>query len=698
MDRGVSLPAVPPKYLKDDKKVSQVKDEPPLFETWPVQGKFEPKNRHRQKEAASIQNNIFNPLQKINNTGQADSSIFRGANFSGYSPGEIMVRHHDLKPVQLNGRSYSKGNIISSPKNKDKNLSLVAVRTVQHKEGKLQPFKLPVGDNLMHGGYSYVEVDNNFGRDAFQFKGTAGKANNTVAKYYYPLVLQRVEITRENVSEKVFRLFNTLNPLLKDHIRATDSMDLFFKMDPDNQVLFLQQLQQSLPVLDRLIHHLGAMKAIAGLTDIQMIRPDPNELRQKFMDLNPEFLNQFLRLFHNLPAVFRFYNPEGNVVFGINSFANFYQPNPVKMIKGPEEDLVDLMMRTGSMNDLLDNDMIVLWPDLAAELASFYDPDYDGDYLDCGKLRLAFGEQATFESNPQNIVPGLQNKLSIFLLNFMKANGQLSYIYNQDWFKGGWKILIDINFYANRELPEKGLGLHKDTAGQNLFVNLIFRNENPTPATEWTQDREIPDQVRLAELQSLLPLAVLAKIGEAKKQLQLVEKEGKGRFEGGIAPRNAYVSWVDELVWHSSPSLKKRSKFDKGTIQSNFDHPDLNFEAMIVLSQKHGTLLNKVFGHSLRDFTYAVWKKYYDSHIFHDGIERDKLWEDISAMDWEQHKSSGAVGQVLDQDIKELLVPTMVQGRPRANSIDDIQKKVKVAAAQSPTRSFIRTWVTIVKK
>ncbi len=79
-----------------------------------------------------------------------------------------------------------------------------------------------------------------------------------------------------------------------------------------------------------------------------------------------------------------------------------------------------------------------------------------------------------------------------------------------------------------------------------------------------------------------------------------------------------------------------------------------------------------------------------------------KLWADIDRFDWKSVKWSARSGNELDKDkrtgSKKSYLPTGVEGRPRANSNAETLAKVKKAAANQKLRSFIRTWVRVVRK
>ena len=210
------------------------------------------------------------------------------------------------------------------------------------------------------------------------------------------------------------------------------------------------------------------------------------------------------------------------------------------------------MVKTGTLGKL-DETLLDIWPDLARDLQLGVDAaekagwKVDGNfYLDCGVLKVD-PENWSFEASVAHgpyLSKSVRDRLCTFLLDFMGANGQMDFIDDQPWFQDGTgAVEIDVNFYPKRPLVAGGLGLHKDTANENLFVNLIFNNTTDTPATEWTEDTELPDDVRLATLMKLLPPELARQLMEAK---QIIDRSDRAR--GQDVPRRTWGTHIVRLV------------------------------------------------------------------------------------------------------------------------------------------------------
>lgn len=380
--------------------------------------------------------------------------------------------------------------------------------------------------------------------------------------------------------------------------------------------------------------------------------------------------------------------------------------------------LVDLMMKTGGLDDLNDKRLGV-WGGLAEKLnqkATAYleeqnrgkGEDDKADVFYLGKIVLtADNPEGIFEAYAGFEDEALGNEVKDFLIAFMEVNGQLGYIQEKDWFTSGeWKVVIIVNFYPNRGFGRGTIDVHKDTAAENLFVNLIFNNAEETPATEWTQDPFMPDQARMEELEQALPPGALEEIIEAKDRIAEVHEKGRDQFEGGVAEKpNTFVSWVDELIWHASPVFERRKGFSLEYAVKTLDRflkkPEKYlhacYEVMVVLAQTPETSLYKVFGERPQDFTLATWDKIYNDQVKVRPSLQDRFRRDLNKAQWEGVPVGAVVGNALNREEERIDMPTLVGNRPRANSVEAVGEQVKAAAQKTPVRSFMRTWVTLKK-
>jgi hypothetical protein len=413
-----------------------------------------------------------------------------------------------------------------------------------------------------------------------------------------------------------------------------------------------------------------------------------------------------------------------------------------KSIKSVRAGLSDLMMMSGS---LMDKNMDLPWPpELWKDLTAI--PYEVGHIVILGTVTLALGQPARFKSDNHAIL--LQAVWNNFLSTFMERNQQLPYIRRQSWFtQGEAEVDIDINFYPDRGYGAE-LSFHKDTAGDNLFVNLLFNNAMPTPATEWIEDLATPLRTKRAAMKKLMPEGMRSEIRAARKAMrsQTHRPSNVGTIRGGIAPAAAYVSWVDELVWHATPSVNSRSKVS-GNMANLLLYPGyywsddykLNIHrALRFLSKFPDTLIGQMDlarKHKRRNEPQAAaigwgfdtafvdsyiesvtpkrgWNPaYYDAYnILQEGSysqscqgpEYKRHFDDV-----EKHKVqlqaapiSLAIGQELAPDpygigTAEMNQRTRIHARThRSNSVGDL-KGLTQAYQNNLKRSFIRTWVRV---
>lgn len=310
----------------------------------------------------------------------------------------------------------------------------------------------------------------------------------------------------------------------------------------------------------------------------------------------------------------------------------------------------------------------------------------------------------------------------------MEKNGQSSYIKRQPWYLSGeYVIAIDINYYPDRT-PYKGIpSFHKDTGGTNLFVNLIFDNALDIEATEWFADLAEPSARRARWQEKLLPPALLKEMGEARKNL---EPEHKGKdVRGGVA-RGEYifVSWVDDLVWHATPSVNRRleltgplaatmySKLNAEMGKSLAKHKnEFRFEfvhdgathwvsALSVLgsiaecptTELHAWLKRQEL--APQDLTnlnaQEAWRALY-------GGDQGKYDKDVlerATKQWRVGTESESIAYDLtvpgSKPIKE--TPVGLAGRRRTNSTAPDEVAAAELANRGIPRSFIRSWVRVL--
>jgi hypothetical protein len=101
---------------------------------------------------------------------------------------------------------------------------------------------------------------------------------------------------------------------------------------------------------------------------------------------------------------------------------------------------------------------------------------------------------------------------------------------------------------------------------------MIFNNQKPILATEWIEDLTGDASEKRDALKLNLPDAQIVDIYSTRERFHSAKIPyrlvGHGGVRGGVAAGAAtYVSWVDELVWHSTPAPLSRTEYYKNILK-----------------------------------------------------------------------------------------------------------------------------------
>ena len=144
----------------------------------------------------------------------------------------------------------------------------------------------------------------------------------------------------------------------------------------------------------------------------------------------------------------------------------------------------------------------------------------------------------------------LQGHIKRLVIGTMIAAGQIDYLKTVDWYDQGFKILVEVHYYRERDPQQQGL--HKDTLGQTLFVTLNFVSDEDIVGPEYLLN-PAPIEKHEEQLKQTLPPAF-------QKHLKKV-REGLSEpieFGATVVKPNYAVSFVDELVHHKTPTYGHR--------------------------------------------------------------------------------------------------------------------------------------------
>ena len=413
---------------------------------------------------------------------------------------------------------------------------------------------------------------------------------------------------------------------------------------------------------------------------------------------------------------------------------------PVKQGGGKTID-DSLVMKSGSVIDLVGQSE---WPSLAQTMQNIYLPI---------QQKLSTDEQASYVVHLCTVYYAYQRQRVIwtgkdpdadvykmkktdlddlidFLEKFMERNRQWDYIKKQEWYiSRKYAIGIDVNYYPDRSGFTTFIAFHKDTGGNNIFVNLVFDNKMKIEATEWYKDAAEPSGLRKQWQEKLLPATYLTELASTRAELRK-DLVGKPReVAGGVSPHlYTYVSWLDDLIWHSTPNGNARTEYGaadaargydalNATVKGDFAYFDdtlkvtvLGWEILATMAESTDTQLYrwlKKQGSEMQDLGFEksrqAWLELYGDAL---GGARAKtcFLEDAksrSLLPWRitgQYSEANAEDDRLAQSKSIDEPPVLLSRLRRANSFSDVQSdldKVREANKGKP-RAFIRTWVRIL--
>lgn len=234
--------------------------------------------------------------------------------------------------------------------------------------------------------------------------------------------------------------------------------------------------------------------------------------------------------------------------------------NDVTGASGATEDAVReplsaLLMKQGSILDLLPR--LMDWSGFMARLAAAASRLQGSDRV--------FGRVSVHPDGSLVVTPEagwsmpLVQEAAVIAFALVRANGQMDFIRAQPWFtSGSHRVTLVLEQQFGREA--EFLQFHQDTAGDALFSNLVFRNAAGLPAPEWSPNLQPMPAEKRQLVSHHWPPALLQRIDAERARLAAARGQ-PWPIQGGSLPRHGFVSWTDELVWHSTPVLEHRTHY-----------------------------------------------------------------------------------------------------------------------------------------
>lgn len=151
--------------------------------------------------------------------------------------------------------------------------------------------------------------------------------------------------------------------------------------------------------------------------------------------------------------------------------------------------------------------------------------------------------------------------LQPILLDVLSRSGIAGYLVQRApaMIKDGWRLALTVMPYRDRD---PGLvGLHKDTEGDNLFMLLLFPNEQPIMGPEYLLRPPLPD--------SYLPTFRRGVPASFAEEVMAILSDGMDPtiYNTRIPAGGGYVAACDELIFHSTPFCHHRGAWTVNSLR-----------------------------------------------------------------------------------------------------------------------------------
>jgi hypothetical protein len=396
-------------------------------------------------------------------------------------------------------------------------------------------------------------------------------------------------------------------------------------------------------------------------------------------------------------------------------------PKPV--VVRPKKKLDQLYMETGSLDTLIPGSD---WSKIATKLKKDYISPHAPKKEALAELCTVYyksGKEAQTKDKIASKQTDQTQNVVTFLESFMEANGQWDYIKDQDWYtKEGCVIGIEVNYYANRSGTGALPGFHKDTAGDNIFVNLVFDNTDAIEGTEWFADVEKPSKARKAWQKGVLPPSYRTDLNRARKAIS-AKTDKDENVPGGTVGSHAYVSWVDDLVWHATPTAVPRIVYSVQDAIDSYSALDSSVDDVFGFvdpttnANVYGRAIIATMAESPGPYLFAWLNKNDLKPQDIDDAQAKKAWKELYGGNTQQSyrryyadtkaraklpwRLTGDLSEASAQDdsLKDSRsiteIPVGLSKRRRANSLPASTELAEVRAKNTP-RNFLRTWVRVL--
>ncbi|HAB16363.1 MAG TPA: hypothetical protein DCE44_07920, partial [Verrucomicrobiales bacterium] len=169
----------------------------------------------------------------------------------------------------------------------------------------------------------------------------------------------------------------------------------------------------------------------------------------------------------------------------------------------------------------------------------------DSKLIGAGQVVNVIGPAA--QDMQQYFPSDLKKSIAKIVMQTLLLADQIDYLRETDLTAGNNRVLVEVHYYYNRP-PSFAGRWHKDTRGDTMFVNLNYINpESPIPGPEYLVNPHTTEE-HARQRRELVPDSFLTDLEFAQDNLDEPTEIG-----WGMVPTYGVVSFVDELIHHTTP-------------------------------------------------------------------------------------------------------------------------------------------------
>lgn len=614
-----------------------------------LQGKFEPVQRAefdddeeplQGKFAGSPTTQLAeSPEARPNNTGLPDNLKSGIENLSGMSMDHVKVHYNSSQPAQLNAHAYAQGSHIHVAPGQERHLPHEAWHVVQQAQGRVQPTM------QMKAG---IAVNDDKGLEAeADAMGANALGVGQMLRRAQPATLDMVP--SDASATNGLRTGNEPAQLLRFSTNQDFSNAAVIApadLPPELKTIVATQYRHPGGPIETQVS--TAENSVARGWLAEQLTPEP---------------------------------------VGEHTWADIAEDDWAGLLGHPAVPAIEISSMEQSFFDQQNELMGELNESLSAEIADNEGRPFRiaslliGAPVD-GQLSSTFTHKVVEDAAAEFIEPAIVDDNGV--RERIQANVYATLLASQQgqWIIANWEsigpthdIFVDVDYYPNRT-PDFGGGLHKDSVGETLFVNLTYNNTEAGASPEYVVDNDYE-----AQFEDRMPAAAGALIASARHG----NRDDDGSIRGVSLPQRGRVSFIDPAVWHATPLYGHRPRLECA-------------DDLVVADRDQAEQLIRAsppFEDTIKNQAIA--------DLPNNGFPRNGIWlKNHMLTHVRDDEPLRFGGRTNSPDVALPIIDTAPNGRrPRARSVHLAAYPESLAQLQDQrelARSFIRTWVILRPK